>query len=228
MAYYVVFDRVDHKLTSEIQGRLRTAFPDHHVTIDRARLVPGESIVVDGLRVCKSTEQGLRDVVKIARVTCNGPIDLLGILQGQVAINHVLVDGLELSAWPKVDGTWSFAELIRKPTVSVRLPSVQIRSGLVRLGHQTGDPQREMICHDLQGTFIEQLVPTADPSVKTVRHELHATLSSSYFSRLSIDAAGNLSTSQWSVRGGIDRLDYSTQLSDQLPSLLRERLEVDC
>ncbi len=226
MAYYVVFDRVDHKLTSEIQGRLRKAFPDHYVTVDRARLVPGESIVVDGLRICKSTEQGLRDVVKVARVTCNGPIDLMGILQGQVVVNNVLVDGLELSAWPKVDGTWSFAELSRKPTASVRLPSVQIRSGLVRLGHPTGDPQREMICHDLQGTFIEQLVPTADPAVKSLRHEFHATLSSSYFSRLSIEAVGNLSTSQWSVRGGIERLDYSSQLSDQLPSLLRERLEV--
>jgi hypothetical protein len=226
MAYYVVFDRVDHQLTSEIQGRLRKAFPDHYVTVDRARLVPGESIVVDGVRVCKSTEQGLRDVVKIARVSCNGPIDLVGILQGQVVVNTVVVDGLELSAWPKVDGTWSIAELSRKPTVAMRLPSVQVRSGLVRLGHQTGEDQREIICHDLQGTFIEHVVPTADPAVKSLRHELHATLSSSYFSRLTIDAVGNLGASRWSVRGGIERLDYSSQLNDQLPKLLRDRLEV--
>ncbi|MBU6387813.1 MAG: hypothetical protein KGS49_17850, partial [Planctomycetes bacterium] len=92
MAYYVLFDRVDHKLTSEIQSRLRKAFPDHYVTVDRARLVPGESILIDGLSVSKSTEQGLRDVVKIARVSCNGPIDLVGILQGQVAIETVVVD----------------------------------------------------------------------------------------------------------------------------------------
>lgn len=226
MAYYVLFDRVDHKLTSEIQSRLRKAFPDHYVTVDRARLVPGESILIDGLSVSKSTEQGLRDVVKIARVSCNGPIDLVGILQGQVAIDTVVVDGLELSVWPKLDGTWSLAELMRKPTSAVRLPAIQVRSGIVRLGHQTGETQREIICHDLRGTFIEHVVPTSDPAVHQLRHELHATLASSYFSRLSIDADGNLSNSQWILRGSIEKLDFSTQLSDQLPGVLRDRLEL--
>jgi hypothetical protein len=226
MAYYVVFDRVDDKLTSEIQSRLRHAFPEHYVTVDRARLVPGESIVIDGLRICKSTEQGLRDVVKVSRVSCNGPIDLVGIIQGQVVINNVLIDGLELSIWPKLDGTWSIAELSRKPTAAVRLPAVQVRSGLVRLGHQTGEQQREIICHDLQGTFIEHIEPTNDPGVQRLRHELHATLSSSYFSRLQIDATGNLATSQWDVQGSMDRLDFSSQLCDQLPVVIRDRLEL--
>ena len=226
MAYYVVFDRVDHQLTTEIQARLRKVFPDHYVTVDRARLVPGESIVIDGLCVSKSTEQGLRDVVKIARVSCNGPIDLVGILQGQVVIDAVLVDGLELSVWPKLDGTWSLAELVLKPTSSNRLPAIQVRSGVVRLGHYTGEQQREIICHDLRGTFLEHLVPTSDPSVHQIRHELHATLASSYFSRLSVDAVGDFSTSHWTMQGAIERLDYSTQLSDQLPGLIRDRLEI--
>jgi hypothetical protein len=119
MAYYVLFDRVDHTLTSEIQSRLRKQFPEHYIKVDRARLVPGQSILIDGLSICKSTEQGMRDVVKIASVQCNGPIDLIGILQGQTIIDSVLIDGLEVNLWPKADGNWSLSELFRGPAGSV-------------------------------------------------------------------------------------------------------------
>ena len=226
MAYYVVFDRVDHKLTSEIQSRLRKQFPQHCVTVDRARLVPGESIVIDGLSIGKATEQGLRDVIKISRVVCNGPIDLIGILQGQAVVNTVVIHGLELNVWPKADGTWSIAELMQKPKLSMRIPSIQVRSGFVRLGHQTGEQQREIICHDLKGSFVEQVLATDTAGVEQLRHELHGTLSSSYFSRLQIDAVGNLANSQWEVQGEIERLDYSAQLSDQLPIILRDRMQL--
>ena len=225
MAYYVVFDRVDHTLTSEIQNRLRKQFPGHFIRVDRARLVPGQSILIDGLSVCKSTEQGMRDVIKIARVQCNGPIDLVGIVQGQAIVDTVVIDGLELSIWPKSDGSWSLSELFRGPSGSIKIPTVQVRSGFLRIGHPTGEQRREIICHDLQGSFIEQAIATEDPLVHHLRHEMRATLSSSYFSLLELHAVGNLAASQWDVQGTISKLDYSSQLSDQLPGVIRERIE---
>ena len=89
--------RVDSKLTSEIIRILRKEFPRHYVTVDRARLISGQSITIDGLRIAKSTDQGLRDVVRLGRIVCNGPIDLVGLAQGQLPVDRVVIDSADLS-----------------------------------------------------------------------------------------------------------------------------------
>jgi len=158
-------------------------------------------------------------------VQCNGPIDLVGIVQGQAIVDSVVIDGLELSIWPKTDGSWSLSELFRGPSGAIKIPTVQVRSGFLRIGHPTGEHRREIICHDLQGSFVEQAIATEDPLVHSLRHEMRATLSSSYFSLLELHAVGNLAASQWDVQGTISKLDYSSQLSDQLPGVIRARIE---
>ena len=117
--YYFLLGRVDHKLTSEIIRRLRREFPHHYVSVDRARLIAGQSITVDGLRIAKTTDQGLRDVVRIGRIVCNGPLELVGLAQGQLPIESVTVDSVELCIWPLSSGRWSI--LVGK-TVSNAIP----------------------------------------------------------------------------------------------------------
>ena len=189
MGYFIAFDRVDHQLTSEIANRLQSQFPNHRINIDRARLIPGESILIDGLTVAKATDRGVRDVLKIGRVTCQGPIDLIGIIQGQVPIDTVILDGLDLSLWPTADNAWSIQELIpRESKPANRIPNIHIRSGLLRIGHPSGYLAREILCHDLQGILTEQSAPSDRSGKIDTEQVLSASLSSSHFSRLAIQA----------------------------------------
>lgn len=231
MGYFVAFDRVDHKLTSEIANRLQAQFPNHHVSIDRARLIPGESILIDGLCIAKATEQGMRSVLKIGRITCQGPVDLLGIIQGQVPIDTIIVDACEASLWPTVDDRWSLQDLVPKqPSSQLHIPTVHIRSGLLRIAHPTGVQAREILCHDLNGVFTQQTPPYPSLSNNTKQQPQQqvftASLASGHFSRLSIQATRNPLSNSVDLACDLEQLEISKTLLEQLPLPIRTRLSL--
>ena len=225
MGYFIAFDRVDHQLTSEIANRLQSQFPNHQINIDRARLIPGESILIDGLTIAKATDRGMRNVLKVGRITCQGPVDLIGIIQGQVPIDTVILDGLDLSLWPTTDNAWSIQELIpSEPKSSARIPNIHIRSGLLRIGPPSGHLAREILCHDLQGIFTQQSSPSDRSATIEAEHVFSASLSSSHFSRLAIQAKRYSTTGKIDIACDLEQLEISKTLLQQLPNSLRDRI----
>jgi hypothetical protein len=227
--YYFLIDRVDHRLTSEITRQLRRQFPHHLISVDRARLVPGKSITIDGVRVSKATDRGLRDVLRVGRVVCEGPLDVVGLVQGQLPVQKVIVDGLEVCIWPLSSGLWSVQELSNDKPLPAQFPSVEVRSGLLRVGQETVGREREIICHDLRATIG---LDNANSAVATHRDTnvpdllLHASVASSYFTNAALDARMSHDKSLWGVRGSIQGMDYSNRLVDQLPSSIRSSLQI--
>ena len=157
LGYFQILGRVDSKLTQEIAARLRKEFPQHYVTVDRARLISGQSITIDGLRIAKPTDQGLRDVMRIGRIVCNGPFDVVGLAQGQLPVESIVVDSADISLWPLSNGRWNVEEFLRGGVKPTRIPAMEIRSGLIRIGQETGAKRSEVICHDLRASMIPSL-----------------------------------------------------------------------
>jgi hypothetical protein len=220
--YYFLLGRVDHKLTSEIIRRLRREFPHHYVSVDRARLIAGQSITVDGLRIAKTTDQGLRDVVRIGRIVCNGPLELVGLAQGQLPIESVTVDSVELCIWPLSSGRWSITEFSSGKPFPTRFPEIQIRSGLVRIGHETGGADREIICHDLR-VHASLAPPTGTPgAVQQIL--VRGSLASSYFAHANVEARLSADKSSWNATGTISKLEYSSRLFHQLPMVVQDSM----
>ena len=208
-----------------METRFQVKFPTHRINIDRAQPIPGESILIDGLTIEKATARGVRDVLKIGRVTCQGPIDLIGIIQGQVPIDTVILDGLDLSLWPTADNAWSIHELIpRESKPANRIPNIHIRSGLLRIGHPSGYLAREILCHDLQGILTEQSAPSDRSGKIDTEQVLSASLSSSHFSRLAIQAKRYSTTGNIDIACDLEQLEISKTLLQQLPNSLRDRI----
>jgi hypothetical protein len=224
LAYFHLIGRVDSQLTREITRVLRREFPRHHVSVDRARLISGQSITIDGLRIAQPTDQGLRDVVRMGRVTCNGPIDLVGLAQGQLPVESVVVDSLDVSLWPLSSGRWNIEDFSGGKPLPKRFPSIQVRSGLIRIGHETGGAGREIICHDLQVDMARGAATAGDASPAPIA--MRASVSSSYFHQAQVQGWLAQDKSSWSLSGAVSRLEYSTQLVDQVPACLREQLQV--
>ena len=222
-AYTFLISRVDNKLTTEILKRIRQEFPTHLVFIDRAHLQAGQSITIEGIRIAKPTDQGVRDVIRCGRLVCTGPIELIGLVQGQFPVQKAVADGVEICVWPLSDGRFSIEELRSSKPLHPNFPAVEVRSGLIRVGSETGRSEQEIICHDLRANA--QLAPRlVDGHVMPLTAKIAASVSSSYFTQATLIASVSEDKQSWIAQGKIDKLDYSPRLVSQLPLALQPYL----
>jgi hypothetical protein len=221
--YYYAIGRIDHKLTGEILLRLRKELPGHEVSLDRASLQPGKSILLEGVRIAKQTDQGSRNVFRCSRLICLGPIDWLGLAQGQVPIKQVIVDGVEIGVWPLSDGSWSIQSLRSGKPINTDFPSIEVRSGLIRIGSETGRTNQEVVCHDLHAKI--GLLPSAPSNPLTpITIQADVSVSSSHFTKLSVVARTNETQTTWDAIGHLEKFDYSPRLVAQLPLVVQHWL----
>ncbi|XZE44310.1 hypothetical protein SH467x_003911 [Pirellulaceae bacterium SH467] len=221
LGYFYAVERFDEKLTGEILKRLQTEFPKHVVQLDRATLQPGKSIRLEGLRILRPTSHGTREVLRCGRLICIGPIDWVSLAQGQLAVNHVIADGVEIGIWPISSTLWSIQELSSSKPIPENMPLVELRSGLVRIGGETGKGEREIVCHDLKAK-LELLPRVLDGKVQPIVLGVEASVASSYFQSLGIRARVNQAKTEWVSDGRLEKLEFSPSLASQLPSCLHQ------
>jgi hypothetical protein len=221
--YFFVMGQVDDKLTKEILKRLRTEFPGHQVNVDRAHLQHGQSITIEGIRITKPTEQGLRDVVRCGRLVCHGPLELIGLAQGQLPVQKVVADGLEVWLWPMSDGRFSVQELSSKKPLNASFPAIEVRSGLLRIGNESAQTGQEIICHDLrvQANLLPRMIAGR---VMPLAVKVTASVSSSFFRSVNLVATINEDKTNWTLQGQIAKFEYSQRLADQLPRMFQKQL----
>jgi hypothetical protein len=223
--YFFLMGRVDDKLTQEILKHFRKEFPSHQVFIDRAQLQSGKSITIEGVRIAKPTDQGLRDVMRCGRVTLSGPIDLIGLVQGQFPIQRVAMDGLELCAWPMSDGRICLQEFLGRKSLNANMPSIEVRSGLLRLGGEIARADQEIICHDLR-VQAALSPPMIDGKIMPLSAKITASVASSFFSNASANIMLTDDKGTWNAQGQIVKFEYSPRFVDQLPACLRQYLVI--
>ena len=221
LGYHYFLGQADSKLTKEIRTRLQTLLPDFHVSLDNATLQVGESITLNGLLLLKRVDHQYREVLRAERVTCNGPLDWLGLAQGQVPIQNVVADGVQVSIWPLADGTWCLPKPTGKMKLNSQFPTVNIRSGLIRLGHEIGSSSQELIFHDLRG--VASLLPISPDanSVPPIVLGIQAQVKSSHFQSLGFSASVDESGQNWRFKGELINLDFSPRVASQIPSCLQ-------
>lgn len=224
LGYFYAVERVDEKLTGEIIKRLQSEFPKHIVQLDRATLQPGTSIRLEGLRILRPTSHGAREVIRCGRLICLGPIDWVSLAQGQLTVNHVIADGVEVGVWPVSSTVWSLQELSSTKPIPENMPVVELRSGLIRIGGESGKGEREIVCHDLKAR-LELLPRVVDGKVQPVVLGIEAGVASSYFQSLSMRVRVNQTKTEWVSDGRLEKLEYSPSLASQLPSCLHSVLE---
>lgn len=221
--YFSLMGRVDGKLTQEIVKLLRKEFPTHFVTVERAHFLAGRSITIEGIRIAKPTDSGLRDVIRCGRIVCSGPIEMIGLVQGQLPIQNVEANDVELCVWPTSEGKFSLQELSSPKPLSENLPVIDIRSGLIRLGGETGREEREIILHDFRA-HAELAPRLVDGHVMPLSANVNASVSSSYFNNVTVRGAIDQNKTSWVVAGKVTKLAFSQRLVGQLPSRLQQYL----
>lgn len=225
--YYYVIGRVDRQLRGEILKRLGEKFPKHLVQLERAHLEKGKAIVLEGLEVSLPTNEGPRSVVRAQRVLASGPIDLVGLLQGRIPVQHVRIDGLEISLWPIDETQWSLQSLSSQEAIPAELPPIDIHDGFVRVGGPS-KLHEELICHDLKAMLRGS--PTSDIPVPLLPNEesrryltIQASVSSSYFRRLHAVTRVRADKKAWDLQGELEDMDFSDRLMTIVPQSLREK-----
>lgn len=221
LAYHYFLGQADSKLTREIRTRIQTLLPEYHVSLDSATLQSGESITLNGLCLLKKVDHQYREVLRAERVVCNGPLDWLGLVQGQVPVQNVVADGVQVSLWPMPDGTWCLPKPTGKMKLNSLFPTINIRSGLIRLGHETGATSQELIFHDLNAfASLMPIAPDSESSLPVVLG-LQAQVKSSHFQNLGLSASVDETGQNWRLKGELINLDFSPRVAAQIPSCLQ-------
>jgi len=241
-SYHYLYSQVNDTIRARVAVILAKQFPNHLVRIESAHLEPGRGLVLEGLRLAIATPEGPRVVARVPRMVLRGPMELIRLARGDISIEGVFVEALELSAWPMADGRWSIQTLASQEPLPASIPPVEIRRGIIRFGQQTNDSSKEIIFHDLNTSIrsVEDrtslLGTPASPECSLVSSKstlintqngviLHASVSSSYFNSLKLSFAVSKNKDQWSLNGSLQQLNFSSQLVDRLPQEWRPFLE---
>ncbi len=229
--YHFAIGRVDRQLRGEILKKLSDRFPKHLVQLDRAHLEEGKAILLEGLEISLPTAEGPREVLRIQRVLLAGPIELVRLLQGQVKVHQVRVDGLEVSLWPIDSERWSIQSLSGSEGIPDNLPPIDLRSGFVRVGGPSVQDE-EFICHDLKGTArILGIAPNSAPRIAPINGRdsvpmlaLQGSIASGHFKRIDVNSQVSLDKKTWTIAGSIEELDVSDRLLAMVPKSIQQRM----
>ncbi len=238
--YHYLHSRVDETLRGKILKLLATQFPKHLVALESAHLEPGRGILLEGLAIALPSSNGPRIVARVPRLVARGDIQLLGLLQGDVPIDRVYMDAVDLALWPMADGRTSIESLGSDKPIPENLPPIDIRRGLVRISETANASDQELIFHDLN-VSVRSRLPNDPPSQYDLSQYDHApkdssgppgstaaphvgssvsvvaTVRSSYFSKLGVELALSKNRQRWKVRGEVQQLFYTSQWADKLP-----------
>ncbi|MDZ4848276.1 MAG: AsmA-like C-terminal region-containing protein [Pirellulaceae bacterium] len=234
--YHYLHSRVDTTLRNTVLKLIAARFPNHLVALDSAHLEPGRGVLLEGLAIALPTSDGPRVIVRVPRLIARGDIQLLGLIQRDIPIERVYLDAVDLTLWPLPDGRTSLETLSSSSIIPKDLPPIDIKRGLIRIGGITGSYNDEMIFHDFnvsirsnqsQKSIVRANLPTLGDSspefsLNADSHEssagIVATLRSSFFSKLQVDVTLSHDKQEWNVRGNVDKLFYTPQWTERLPT----------
>ncbi len=223
-SYHYLNSHVDHALRSKVLDLLAKQFPQHLIGLDSAHLESGQGIVLEGLKISLPTAEGPRPVVRIPRLIARGDLQLVRMVSGDIPVTQIYMDSVDISLWPTGDGQWSLQTLGSDRPLPENIPPIDIRRGLLRIGHELHHADSETIYHDLNvtmrsGTEIDSPFDASTPSV-----QVSGSLSGSNFANLEVRFDLTKDKSQWQVAGKVKQLFYSTQWADKLPRQWSEYL----
>ncbi len=210
--YHYAMGHVDRQLRATILRKLTERFPDHFVQLDHAHLQEGHAILLEGLQIALPTDDGPRDVLRIQRIVAHGPVHLLELMRDHVPIERVQVEGFELSAWPTEDQRWSLQTLSSEGPLPNSLPTIDIRSGLIRLGKSDAS-EGELIFHDLKARSRT----IADRGV-----EFDTSVHGGFFQQLRAKLFVSLDKKLFNVQGELLDCECSERLLAKLPQPLQK------
>ncbi len=240
--YHYLHARVDDTLRGRILRLLAAQFPHHLVALESAHLEPRRGILLEGLTIALPTPKGPRVIARVPRLVAQGDIQLIGLVQGDIPIDRVTLDAVDLSLWPMPDGRTSIESLSSEKSIPPNVPPVEIRRGLVRISATADVNDQELILHDLNvilrsrssqrnadssdATFDVKHGETPPPSKVASEPlvDVFATLSSSYFSKLQVQVALSNDKQTWDLQGEVRELFYTSQWVDRLPKQWSEGL----
>jgi AsmA-like C-terminal region/Protein of unknown function len=229
MTFFYLSSQVDRRLRNAIISKISERYPTHIVELDRVHLEEGRALLLEGFRISAPTPEGIRPVIKTQRVIARGKLELMRMLTGHTPIDDVVIDGLELSIWPTDDKQWSFQTLIGKSESPVKLPRIEIRSGLLRLG-QSAINGEEMVAHDLKVEVRPhhttlQAKDGSGAITSTQNLFIRASVAASHFRQVSADISVDLVRQEWNLQGECKGLAFSDRLFSQLPVSLANKLQ---
>ncbi len=219
--YHAFLSRINDSLRDKLQQILAKQFPNHLIAIDAAHLEQGRGIWLEGLTIAMRTTPEPRVIVRIPRLIAHGDVSLVGLIQGQAPIHRVTVDAIDLSVFPLPNGQTSIQTLTSDKLLPDFIPAIDIRRGLVRLSNEGASSNQAIILHDLNVSIRPQELSNGESpnGIKIATH-----VSSSYFSKLRMSIELSKDKQQWSIRGDVNELFYSSQWTDKLPNQWRSHL----
>lgn len=251
-ALYFV-QRADAKLRDFTEAKLAELYPHLTVQCASAQLVQGEGVRLRQISFAKPARNQLETRTELAyaeSVTIQCDTRAATLLQGQLRIRQVLVDGLVIHLRHEANGKWNLSEFapIKFPPCSNReLPVITIENGSIVLDDAAGGQQRVTRADGLRlrvrlkrptsqaaesvasqsGLPLAITTPATPSTGGPIPHLLVAIdgwFHTEWCRRIHLEGIGRTSDRAWTLRGEVEGFNWSHEAVDRLPAFVSEKL----
>lgn len=204
-----------HQLNEEIRLYIERRFQEHYVdfdvTLESARRMPDQGIVLRGLMIREPGRSGGKETIAQVDeivICCAAGLDDL-VTEG-VRPTAIRVRGLRLACRRREEGDWTITRLWPLPKFSDHPPPVTIESGVIDIVAEGAAPVR---LQDLQ--FQLGRLEVAERGGRQIR-KFAARAASSFAARVELSGQVDVGSGAWAVDGSADGLRVDRLLIEAL------------
>jgi hypothetical protein len=232
VAGLIFYQRADEELRRLIQKQLADAYPHLDLRLGAARLLPSEGIRLDQIvLVDRNTPNGERrsELVYVDRLTVQCDASLPALLQGDLKVQAVKIEGLVIYGERQADGSWNLADLAPRklpPCRGQQLPRISIQGGELKLRDARDEASRSFQAEslDLEIT-LKRLAPvTPDGQLPEILAAFEGSCRTTFCRHVHWQGVARTTDGAWTIRGELGDVQWSADVSRQLPQMVAEWL----
>ena len=219
LTHLAVVSKYDRQLHVTVTDRLKDAFPDASVHIDRVAFNKQGDLVINDLRmaVVSSSTGKFRRVISCERAVLKGNLDIAHWVQQTIQIQKIDLHGVQFEAWPQSEGRWSIQDLKPRSAPNTCTPEIVVHDALMKVFTNSSLKSTAIVLHDIQGEIAPKLSTIAEqcsPSALSIRF---AASSSGLMRRITTEGWFDAQQQAWKVGGVVENFEFTHELIEKLP-----------
>ncbi len=216
--YYLV-DRIDEEIRGRVESKLAEHYPGLSVSVSSARRLEGEGIEVRGLMIREGGGRNAPVVLSVEHLFVACETKLPDMVTQPLQFRRAEVRGVRVRAERKASGVWSVQHLLPIPKNTGASFPISVDDMVVEIIDPLRSPQAGLTLREIHLSLTPQANDDQSTAQKsTSRIALRGRGTGDHFEKVDFQGVFDRDTSEWSLTGAVEGLEFTQRLRAALPS----------
>jgi len=227
VAAWYWYNRIDEQICRKVTSILSDHYPGLSVSLNSARRIEGEGIVLRGLKIRDPAIPGRwSELLKIDEILIACRTGVPDLIQNDLQVEHVTVRRLAMQTCRRKDGHWSIQRLWPPPPQRRHRPIISFEQSSIEILDGPSVAKKGIKFNNIQMSLRHLPDNLVFSSAEPVRHALsiNGTAAGDFFHRLQWNATYDPATSRWKLKGRVVDARIDNKLHANVPAGWRTSL----